>query len=192
MSQSFPLSQDHIQKCLLIFSAYSILQQKMNYWDHCYLVMPKNITPKAFIWSIYSNIGTVKCKGCEVASVLWPRTRQRVCQRATEGPQAAPPPHQSPELHFIHVSRMHVLNVVINTSLAGAHMPSCACLMHRTQADKTQVPSTTTRGVQHSSHWPCNSQADQDTGCNARDVSQANDKASSRKWRAFWYIQPLF
>lgn len=89
-----------------------------------------------------------------------------------------------------------VLNMVINTSLAGAHMPNCGFLMHRTQADKTQVPSMTTKGVQHSSLWPYNSHTDKDTGpqCQRWMHAQANDKAASRKQtahKAFWYIQSL-
>lgn len=75
-----------------------------------------------------------------------------------------------------------VLNVAINTSLAGAHMLNCAFLRHRTQADKTQVASMTTEGVQHSSLWPWNSHTDKETGlqCQRWMCAQANDKASSR------------
>lgn len=139
----------------------------MNFWDHCYLARPEDITPKAFIWSIFNIIGTVQGRGCELASVLW-QDRQFVKE-----------PLRGHRLHLLHVTSHHlsyilftwaehtVLNVVINTSLAGAHVPNCAFLMQRTQADKTQVPIMTTKGVQHTfghvTHTLTRTQA-----CNAR------------------------
>lgn len=182
LSQSFPLSQHQIQKCLLIFSAHSIFQQKMNFWDHCYLAMPKYITPKAFIRSIFTNIGTVQGRGCELASILWPRT----------GPKFAKEPLRlhllhttSPELHFIHVSRTHSPQRA-HKHFLGRSTRAQLCIP---QAQNTgwQNPGAIRDNKMCPAHlWPCNPHPDEDTGlqCQRWMCAQANDKASSRKQRA--------